>query len=43
LEKAKKEKKIAPKPKPKFVSGKGFFILKPGWDDPLIEEFKDYM
>jgi len=31
------------KPKPKFGSGKGFFILKEGWDDPLDEEFKEYM
>lgn len=29
--------------RPGFGGAKGFFILKDGWDDPLIEEFKDYM
>ena len=31
------------KPRPKFGSAKGIFELKPGWDDPLTEELKDYM
>ncbi|MBS1685785.1 MAG: DUF2281 domain-containing protein [Bacteroidetes bacterium] len=31
------------KPQPKFGSGKGTFDLKPGWDEPLTEELKDYM
>jgi hypothetical protein len=26
-----------------FGSGKGMLTLLPGWDDPLHEEFKDYM
>lgn len=29
------------KPKPTFGSGKGTFIMKPDFDDPL-EDFKDY-
>ncbi len=47
LTKVKKEKPVTEsnkeKPTPKFGSGKGFFILKDGWDDPLDEEFKEYM
>ena len=39
----KKEKVAVKKRGPKFGSAKGMFILKPGWDDPLEEEFKDYM
>jgi hypothetical protein len=27
--------------KPKFGSGRGIFVVKPGFDDPL-EDFKDY-
>jgi len=30
------------KNKPVFGSGKGMFVLKPGFDEPL-EDFKDYM
>lgn len=30
-------------PRPRYGSAKGMFILKPGWDDPLDEEFKDYI
>lgn len=48
--KAKAEKAVGDKkppkkfvPKPGFGGGKGFFVLKEGWDDPLTEEFKDYM
>ncbi len=26
-----------------FGGAKGLFILNEGWDDPLTEEFKDYM
>lgn len=29
--------------KPGFGGAKGLFILKEGWDDPLDEEFKDYI
>ena len=47
LSKVKQDKQVTKgdkdKPVPKFGSGKGFFILKDGWDDPLNEEFKDYM
>jgi len=42
-ENAKKEDKKKFVPKAGFGGGKGFFILKEGWDDPLTEEFKDYM
>lgn len=28
--------------KPTFGSGKGIFVIKPGFDEPL-EDFKDYM
>ena len=38
-----KVKKGKEKTGPKFGSAKGMFILKPGWDDPLDEEFKEYM
>ncbi len=38
-----KNKKEKSKPgKPKFGSGKGMFIMKPDFDEPL-EDFKDYM
>ena len=30
------------KPKPKFGSARGMFIIKPGFDEPL-DDFKDYM
>jgi hypothetical protein len=30
-------------PRQRMGSDKGMFILKPGWDDPLDEVFKDYM
>ena len=37
-----KEEKGKDKKKPIFGSGKGMFILKPGFDEPL-EDFKKYM
>ena len=37
LSKDKSEKK-----RPVFGSGKGMFVIKPGFDEPL-EDFKDYM
>jgi len=37
-----KVKKKSKKVKPKFGSGKGMFIIKPGFDEPL-NDFKDYM
>ena len=40
--KAKNEKKIIDKPRPKFGSGNGMFIVGPQFDEPL-EDFKDYM
>jgi len=40
--KGKNEKKIIDKPRPKFGSGKGMFIVGPHFDEPL-EDFKDYM
>ena len=42
LSKAKKDKTIADKPRPKFGSGKGMFIIGPEFDEPL-EDFKEYM
>jgi hypothetical protein len=42
MNKAKKNNEVLNKPKPKFGSGKGMFIIKPGFDDPL-EDFKEYM
>ncbi len=42
LTKAKKEKKIIDKPRPKFGSGKGMFVIGADFDEPL-EDFKDYM
>ena len=39
---ASKRKKITDKKKPIFGSGKGMFIMKPGFDEPL-EDFKEYM
>ena len=37
-----KNKAKAKTGKPKFGSGKGMFILKPDFDEPL-EDFKEYM
>ena len=37
-----KRKKISDKKKPIFGSGKGMFVMKPGFDEPL-EDFKEYM
>ena len=37
-----KNKKKSKKGKPSFGSGKGIFVIKPGFDDPL-KDFKDYM
>jgi hypothetical protein len=39
---AMKEKKDKVKKKPNFGSGKGMFIIKPGFDEP-IDDFKEYM
>lgn len=36
-----KSKKVDRPKKPEFGSGKGMFIIKPGFDDPL-EDFKEY-
>lgn len=38
----KKEKKQQDKPKPKFGSAKGMFVMHDDFDEPL-EDFKDYM
>lgn len=37
-----KTKKKQKRTKPKFGSGKGIFVLKSGFDEP-IEDFKEYM
>jgi hypothetical protein len=42
MNKAKKSNEVLNKTKPKFGSGKGMFIIKLGFDDPL-EDFKEYM
>jgi Protein of unknown function (DUF2281) len=39
---ASRSKKKVAKKKPKFGSGKGVFVMKPGFDEPL-EDFKEYM
>jgi hypothetical protein len=39
---ATKGKKTQEKEKPQFGSGKGMFIIKPDFDEPL-EDFKEYM
>lgn len=39
---ATKRKKTQEKKKPTFGSGKGMFVLKPDFDEPL-EDFKEYM
>lgn len=39
---SKKNKPNGNKPKAKFGSAKGIFIIKPGFDEPL-DDFKDYM
>jgi hypothetical protein len=39
---ANKQKKTQEKKKPKFGSGKGMFVIKPGFDQPL-EDFREYM
>ena len=36
-----KSKRPTPKSKARFGSGKGMFVIKPGFDEPL-EDFKDY-
>lgn len=41
-QKAKKEKKEAHTPVPKFGSAKGMFVMHDDFDEPL-EDFKDYM
>jgi hypothetical protein len=40
LQKMSKDK--GQKNRPVFGSGKGMFVIKPGFDEPL-EDFKDYM
>jgi hypothetical protein len=42
LSKNNKLEKDSGKRTPKFGSGKGMFVMKPGFDDP-IEDFKEYM
>jgi len=37
-----KNKQKTKKNKPTFGSGKGMFVMKPDFDEPL-EDFKDYM
>ncbi len=37
-----KEKKTQDKKKPTFGSGKGMFVMKPDFDEPL-DDFKEYM
>lgn len=37
-----KNRKKSLKTNAKFGSGKGMFVIKPGFDEPL-EDFKDYM
>jgi hypothetical protein len=39
---ATKRKKAQANKKPVFGSGKGMFVLKPGFDEPL-EDFQEYM
>ena len=39
---ADRQKKKCKKLKPKFGSGKGMFVVKPDFDEPL-EDFKEYM
>ena len=39
---ATKRRKSQEKKKPKFGSGKGMFVMKPDFDDPL-DDFKEYM
>ena len=39
---AKSKKENTEKPKAKFVSGKGMFIIGPDFDEPL-EDFKEYI
>ena len=39
---ATKRKKTQKKKKPRFGSGKGMFVMKPDFDEPL-DDFKEYM
>lgn len=39
---ATKKNKLKEKKNPKFGSGKGMFILKPDFDEPM-DDFKEYM
>ncbi len=39
---AMKEKKTKEKKRPAFGSGKGMFVMKPDFDEPL-DDFKEYM
>lgn len=39
---ATKRKKSHEKKKPRFGSGKGMFVMKPDFDEPL-DDFKEYM
>ncbi len=40
--KAKKDKKDEERPRAKFGSGKGMFVIGPDFNEPL-EDFKEYM
>lgn len=39
---AAKQRKSMDKKKPKFGNGKGMFVMKPDFDEPL-DDFKEYM
>ncbi len=39
---ATRRKKTSEKKKPTFGSGKGMFVMKPGFDEPL-DDFTEYM
>jgi hypothetical protein len=39
---ATKQKKTHEKKKPRFGSGKGMFVIKPDFDEPL-DDFQEYM
>ena len=39
---ATKRRKSSKKKKPRFGSGKGMFVMKPDFDEPL-DDFKEYM
>lgn len=39
---ASKKRKVQERKKPTFGSGKGMFVMKPDFDEPL-EDFREYM